>query len=94
MSYSLAASPLGRRVGITAVSSGTGQQILLTVAPKLWRGETNKIHVLRDLPRRHVELTMFEGDRLHRRSPVGGGVKGLTTLATGMRAVQASGERR
>lgn len=69
MSLTIAASPMGKRIGLTA-ATGSERQILLTVAPKAWRDKDHlRYFTVEDLPGGHVEMSLFEGDRLHLTRP-------------------------
>lgn len=60
----MTASPKGARVGITCVAS-TRSQLLVTVAPKLWRaGDRRQLVIDRWPESQHVELSLYELDLL------------------------------
>lgn len=66
MTYStvLAAAPMGSRIGITAARRGT-VQASITVAPKAWRQAVGRLRRAdADAWGGHLDLTLFETDRL------------------------------
>lgn len=62
MKLSLAASPMGARIGIATASNGS-DQALVTVSPKAWRPVGAK-QLATDLEVGHTELCLFETERL------------------------------
>ena len=60
----MTASPKGARIGIACAASGR-EQLLLTVAPKLWRAGAKQQLLISGWPAsRHVELSLYELDLL------------------------------
>ena len=62
MSLSLAASPMGARIGIATSASGS-EQALVSVSPKAWRPVGPRQFVT-DLDDGHTQLCLFETERL------------------------------
>lgn len=69
MTLTLAAAPLGARVGYLAAGDGN-QQVLITVAPKTWRTDPRKLVTVPAWPPvRHHNIVLYETDRLHVTAP-------------------------
>ena len=69
MALTVAAAPTGARVGITA-AGGASRQLLITVAPKVWRPGRSRNYSVATWPAGvHHDLTLYELDRLHVEAP-------------------------
>lgn len=68
MTISLAAAPDGMRVGLIA-GIGPDCQALITIAPKVWRAGISRERAFTSWPSGHVDLSLYETDRLHISSP-------------------------
>ncbi|WP_183093204.1 5-methylcytosine restriction system specificity protein McrC [Nocardioides stalactiti] len=83
MSLSFAASPMGKRIGISVASVGD-RQLVVTVSPKAWREDATRQQFLTKLSPGSTELALFEGDRVHFSDP------DAETEATAVAALRAS----
>ncbi len=92
MALTVAAAPTGARVGITA-AGGASRQLLITVAPKVWRPGRSRNYSVATWPAGvHHDLTLYELDRLHVEAPDEDMRELITRMSVPPRHTQSDGD--